>query len=407
MATYVPDAGGEWIAAVRGTTILLAGATSSHDVLALWPHLIHPDPAAAVLDHVTAGGVSATPPFALVVRDPASASTLVVVRGPISVRVGDVEVDGAGVTTWTERVLPGGEVVVAGARGVAVAPIASGVGSGPFPIVEGIVSASEVRSSGVEAVAVPPAPVDERTVARDGASEQTMVPDEDTVVGVSVPVRPFTAPAGRVATQERIETPTDDPLTAPAAPSTLTIGTPPPSAHSATPASSTRSTPMNPPDPSVVEPAGDHDGLTIASDDIRRLREARAASAPAAGNANATQPDPGATEQVGLRMPDGTIEPVVDAVVIGRAPTIGKLSGGSVPRLVVIGAGDPDISRSHLRVAIEGGTVVVTDLDSRNGTHVVAPGRPPVKLRPAEPTPVLTDTVIDLGGGWSIQVVTR
>jgi hypothetical protein len=106
-------------------------------------------------------------------------------------------------------------------------------------------------------------------------------------------------------------------------------------------------------------------------------------------------------------MPDGTIEPVVDAVVLGRAPTIGKLSGGRVPRLVVIGAGDPDISRSHLRVALEGGTVVVTDLDSRNGTHVVAPGRLPVKLRPAEPTPVLTETVIDLGGGWTIQVVTR
>jgi hypothetical protein len=37
LATYVPDAGGEWIAAVRGTTILFARAASVGDVLALWP----------------------------------------------------------------------------------------------------------------------------------------------------------------------------------------------------------------------------------------------------------------------------------------------------------------------------------------------------------------------------------
>ena len=54
---------------------------------------------------------------------------------------------------------------------------------------------------------------------------------------------------------------------------------------------------------------------------------------------------------------------------------------------------------------IPNGTVVITDLHSRNGTHVVAPGKPPVKLRSGEPTPVLTGTVVDLGGGWTIQVV--
>ncbi|MFC5790442.1 FHA domain-containing protein [Agromyces tardus] len=439
MATYLPDAGGEWIAAVRGTTILFARAASVGDVLALWPELLDPDPAAAVLDHVTASGVSATPPFALVVRDPESSSTRVVVRGPIHVRVGEVEVDGDGVTTWTERVLPGGEVAVASAR------TASGVDASPLPIVEGIVTAREVRSGGVEptapgsveaaavgasavsvgaapAAAAPPSSVDERTVVRDGAAEQTIVPDEDTIVGVSVPVRPFapsadrpatppagpaptppagrvaTPPAGRVATQERIEAPAAAPHTEPVAASTITIGTPPPSSPAA---------PGSPAGPdSSAAPEGDHDGLTIASDDIRRLREARGAAAATAAEGAAAS-DPPLIEQVGLRMPDGTIEPVVDAVVLGRAPTIGKLSGGRVPRLVVIGAGDPDISRSHLRVALEGGTVVVTDLDSRNGTHVVAPGRLPVKLRPAEPTPVLTETVIDLGGGWTIQVVTR
>ena len=81
------------------------------------------------------------------------------------------------------------------------------------------------------------------------------------------------------------------------------------------------------------------------------------------------------------------------------------MSGGRLPRLITVGGDDPDISRNHLRITLEGDTVVVTDLHSRNGTLVVAPGKPPVKLRAGEPTPVLTGTVVDLGGGCTLQVV--
>ena len=104
-------------------------------------------------------------------------------------------------------------------------------------------------------------------------------------------------------------------------------------------------------------------------------------------------------------MPDGSIEAIGTEVLLGRSPSVSQVSGVRLPRLVTIGAGDPDISRNHLRVAVEGDTVVVTDLHSRNGTHVVAPGKPPVKLRAGEPTPVLTGTVVDLGGGCTLQVV--
>ena len=104
-------------------------------------------------------------------------------------------------------------------------------------------------------------------------------------------------------------------------------------------------------------------------------------------------------------MPDGALEPIGHELVLGRAPSVSKVSGGRLPRLVTIGYGDPDISRSHVRLALEGGTVVITDLHSRNGTLVVAPGKPPVKLRAGEPTPVLIGTVVDLGGGCTLQVV--
>jgi hypothetical protein len=160
--------------------------------------------------------------------------------------------------------------------------------------------------------------------------------------------------------------------------------------------------------PAVPSPGGalgDHDGLTVASADLRRLREAREREREEAGAAES--PSSGAAPSLALRLPDGSIEPIVGELVLGRAPAIGRVTGARVPRPVVIGAGDPDISRTHLRVAVEGGTAVVTDLESRNGTQVVAPGQPPVRLRPAEATPVLPDTVIDLGGGWTIQVVER
>ena len=177
------------------------------------------------------------------------------------------------------------------------------------------------------------------------------------------------------------------------------------------PAEDTIAAPITPPRPtSTVEPApdaggldGDHDGLTVASVDLRRLRAERAArgggSTPASGIPVASAP------RSSLRMPDGTIEQIGHEVVLGRAPSVSQVSGGRIPRLITIGAGDPDISRNHVRLAVEGDTVVVTDLHSRNGTHVVAPGKAPVKLRAGEPTPVLAGTVVDLGGGWTLQVV--
>jgi hypothetical protein len=92
-------------------------------------------------------------------------------------------------------------------------------------------------------------------------------------------------------------------------------------------------------------------------------------------------------------------------VVIGRAPSVSAVAAasGPHPRLITI-LDDKDISRSHLRVAVEGDVVVVTDLASRNGTLVTLPGGSPRKLRGYEPTVVLPGTVIDLGGGVSFTV---
>jgi hypothetical protein len=366
MATYQPDPTATWLAAVRGAVVLMTPSSAAAELAALWPALADDDPTSHVLDRLTAAGLAATPSFALVVRDAKHGSTRVVVRGELTVRSGEAEISGAGVSTWTERVVEpeSFDVTVTG----------SSPDESPLPVVEAVVPARAVHSQGVEPVVAvaplavaPAAAVSVAVPARatiafpsvppPAAAEQTMVPAEDTIAGPSTPAQPMSAIPPSVA-------PGFD---------------------------------------------GDHDGLTVASVDIRRLREERAAraadEASASGVTTVAGARPAAPSATSLRMPDGALEPIAHDVVLGRAPSVSQVSGGRLPRLITIGAGDPDISRSHVRIAVEGDTVVITDLHSRNCTHVVAPGKPPVKLRAGEPTPVLAGTVVDLGGGWTVQVV--
>lgn len=396
MAEYLPDPDGAWVAALRAGALLVLPAARRGDLDALWPELGSTDAATRVIDRLTAGGVTSAPGFAIVVREGGAASVRVVVRGPLTVRVGGEAVSGSGVSTWSERAFDG-------ATSVSVAvddPAGAADAAGPrFPIVEGVVPASLVdwdladaptgaladaaAKAGANAPGpvvveppAPPAPPPAAAVVPDAVErvdEQTMVPVEDTVVGFSRTERPRIDVA-----DDRTATPT-----APAVVSTTTII--PPSGLTAGTA------------------LGDHDGLTVAASDIRRLREARDDRDPAGAGSEAGRAD----DRLALRMPDGSFEPIAGELLLGRAPAIGRVAGSRMPRPVVIGAGDPDISRTHLRVAVEGGTAVVTDLESRNGTQVVAPGQPPMRLRPSEPTPVLPETVIDLGGGWTVQVVVR
>lgn len=139
------------------------------------------------------------------------------------------------------------------------------------------------------------------------------------------------------------------------------------------------------------------DDKTVVVDEIARLR-ARRSGGPGAPAFPAPPPP---APRLSLLLPDGSREPLDAVVVVGRAPS--APADGSASRLVRL-EGDGDISRNHARVALEGDTVVVTDLGSRNGTIVRIPGRPAQKLRDGEPTPVLVGTVIDFGGGVELSI---
>jgi pSer/pThr/pTyr-binding forkhead associated (FHA) protein len=67
--------------------------------------------------------------------------------------------------------------------------------------------------------------------------------------------------------------------------------------------------------------------------------------------------------------------------------------------VVKLPTGDGDISRTHLRVTLDGWHVLVTDLNSTNGTLVTPPGRETLKLRPGEPLPIQPGTVVTLADG--------
>jgi hypothetical protein len=360
MATYRPDPTGAWIAAVRGRVALFAPATAAVEVAAVWPEFGAPDPTSRVLDRLTASGLSATPPFALVVRDADGGSARVVARGAVRVIAGETTVSGEGVSTWAER------LIAASDGELRLESTDSAPDDAPeLPLVEGVVYAVAVTSIGTEPVANASAPVGPAVAA-------TPAP----VTPASIPA-PAPAPVALPAEQTMV--PIEDTIASPVRSAPLARPTPTP--------------------PGDLE--GDHDGLTVASIDLRRLRAERAVRPVPPTPVSGVTVAPSSS----LRMPDGSLEAIGHEVVLGRAPSVSQVSGGRIPRLITIGAGDPDISRNHLRVAVEGDTVVVTDLHSRNGTHVVAPGKPPVKLRSGEPTPVLAGTVMDLGGGWTIQVV--
>jgi hypothetical protein len=101
---------------------------------------------------------------------------------------------------------------------------------------------------------------------------------------------------------------------------------------------------------------------------------------------------------------DGRREYLVPPIVVGRAPVASTTSRGPAPRPITVTSAEQDISRSHVSIAVEGDSVVVTDLHSRNGTIVVMPGKSPQKLRQGEPTTVIVGTLVDLGSGVSLTV---
>ncbi|GAA3747602.1 hypothetical protein GCM10022239_23890 [Leifsonia bigeumensis] len=90
---------------------------------------------------------------------------------------------------------------------------------------------------------------------------------------------------------------------------------------------------------------------------------------------------------------------------IGRRPSSPRITGGRLPRLVMVPSPSREVSSTHLEIRQEGPTVVVTDLGSTNGTLVTNPLGSPVKLRQGESVVVVDGSIVDIGDGIRVVIV--
>jgi hypothetical protein len=360
----------------------------------------------AALEQLVAGGISAAPSFALVDGD--SAVARVVLRGEASVEVTAIDPDaaeltisGAGMATWSERVLEGARSLRLRVPGstwtVGLEPaglLAHATATPAAPRAESSVQVEPAAVTAEAEVVRPTAevPAAEQPVADEPVAEVTLAPKAES--DPSAPDEPYDFLFGdtiyRTHSGAAIRIPNPDP-----------------------------------------ERPGDHDGHTVMSEElgvaghVPAVPEAPDPSAtsdssdstdasdttviaPIAGHVPAVPllmpPAPVPVPALQLERADGSRESLARPVLIGRAPAVPAATpSGSAPRLITI-LDDRDISRSHVRVSVEGDAVVVTDLASKNGTMVTLPGGSPRRLRGGEPTVVLPGTVIDLGGGVAFTV---
>ena len=430
---YTPAVTGGWLALCAGDRVLLLQTADVPLTTALWAALRETPGPQTVLDLLARGGLAAMPHFALLdVRD----APRVIVRGGVTVvahsSAGATELSGAGVTTWTEQVLPS-----ATSFAVAVDGAAAVRSIGPLPMVDGVAWVAQLTVAMSASAGVTP-PVSAGVVAAPVAepeytpsaglvavpepglvaapdAELVAAPEPDPEVTVvelpdpsDVPAADLAEPAqssgydylfGDTMYRDVAEAAVAEPATEEGAEEGAGSG-----AEESEPNEAEVPEPQTSAVPSVSSTAaGDHDGQTVLTSDIAKLRAERKAKRASRTTAPAAPVAPPAPTVV-LTLPNGARESLVQPVLVGRAPSVSQVSGGNIPRLVTVGTADQDISRTHARFVLEGGTVVVTDLHSRNGTMIVLPGKEPQKLRAGEPTAVIVGTVIDFGGGVTLTV---
>ncbi len=90
---------------------------------------------------------------------------------------------------------------------------------------------------------------------------------------------------------------------------------------------------------------------------------------------------------------------------IGRRPSTPRIVGPRMPRLVMVPSPSREVSSTHVEILQEADTVVVTDLGSTNGTTVTMAGFAPQTLRQGESLVVGAETVVDIGDGIRIVIV--
>lgn len=448
-ARYVP---GEWCLIVaEGGFAALQGDLPADLVTRIWERLGRGNGLSPVLEALTGAfgtSLAAIPPFAVALTE--GSSLRIAVRGDITAHVAGASiadtVSGAGVTTWSERVLPD-------ARSIDLVLPGGATTDASYPVVDGVVFASRLRvdldasaapaSPAAEPVDASPAvpaaaPVPTSTPIPTAASVAAPTPADEPVdasassepatVAASIPVivpplapPPASSPAGPATAQDAATELIDSidvqaaadgetllPVESTMGPSSgpvseydhlwgATIARPIEDA-AVRPAES--EAPLHTEAPAGAQPAaGDHDGETISVAQARALRAATTAPPAAEPPVTALLKTP----QVGrIRLSTGEVVALDRTVIIGRRPRSTRVSGTELPHLIAVDSPQQDISRSHVEIRPELDSVLVIDLHTTNGTTLLRAGKEPVRLHPGEQTVVVSGDVIDLGDGITV-----
>lgn len=434
--TYTP---GDWLV-LSGPTMLVvmppAPARMSHLVNTLWDGVVAARSVDALLALFGEYGLDGMPDFGAFFWD--SAGLHAMARGRINVvdtETGDTAVSGSGVVTWSEEALGATRHLRVDMQSVDDVEVLQ------LPLVVGAVTASAIYLTTdpvsqvrfpdgeqlgilrqVPVLGVRPA----ATVQVVGLGDETemepyeepadeQVDDETGLDGESTQFLRFDADESPETTAETELQPGPEPE--PPAPA-IPMPMPEPAVPMPTPA-------VHIPPPAV----GDDDlGGTVFSTGLAATHKPAAAvpdeqpqvlAVPCArGHANApgsrlcricSAPVDSANPRLisrpalaGVHSTTGEFADLHVAVLIGRSPDAGKAPRGA--HLMRVASPSSDISRSHIIVTPRDWSVIVTDLDSTNGTTIIPVGEQPFVLANGDAVQVDLGTVLDLGDGVLVRI---
>jgi hypothetical protein len=392
---YVGDPDG-WMFLTNGQLCVgVAVPDESPLLVELWSLVESSNDPGTVLDALTRTGISSTPLFAIVTL---GAEGKVLVRGPATLTVGGSEsgtVTGVGFSSWAERSfgrIDRFECEIIPSPGAVRVPILGGaIRAGWFAADTNGVAAFGNESPPATAQPQGPEPITQPAHPEPGT--QTVAPTVPSASGTRA-TQESLAEATVVAALDEDDEMVDEavgsaPSAAPSAYDFLFGET----SYRTVEDAAVRSTREE-----DDEASPSLEDRTVVASDLAMLRAQRRA-----GRGRAVE-TPAPKVKFYVELSTGGRELLDQPLVIGRAPSASTLGGGLIPRLITMTTVNQDISRTHAQIAVEGETVVVTDLHSRNGTLVTMPGRPAQKLREGEPTVVIPGTVVDLGDGATLTV---
>jgi hypothetical protein len=420
-ATYTP---GEWVV-LSGPTSLVLLEPPSHELAplinTLWDEVVASSSIVDLAARLATFKVDALPSFGAFFWTADGMRSLV--RGNVSVidlATGKVVADGEGIRTWSE-------IGLAGVSHIRIdTPYEGDATLLELPLVVGAVRASSVvldaseraqvrspqsepTSAGVPSPGSPTEPLPE--VAATPSAEPVHQPAPEAATGGGVVAAPATDQTVELSVEEIATLQNADTQLMPSP-----FGEPESEAHGENAAPQEAEVAAA---PLISDSAEDTDAAGLSPADTAQdsailavLCQQGHVNPPSATNcrvcgsplaSEARQFVPGPVLAV-LRASDGSTADLDRPVLIGRAPS-GDRSGSRTPRLMTVSSPNYDISRTHIEVAPDDWQIVVTDLNSTNGTVLVRAGAVDrQQLAPGEPVHVQLGSVIELGDGVSVLI---